>query len=319
VVVELTRHSAYLGTLAFMTNIIREMSALVLIPVVVKKLGGLEAAGMSGTSAMSIALPVISRETNPQHHHHCFYQRHDPGYAGAFGGTPAYAFRWVIISQYFGASVKLFGYKTSMEGEIKMDTRTFDFDILDVVKERWSPRAFDRDTPVKEEDLMGVMEAARYAPSCFNEQPWSFIAGLHGEDDYKKILGVLNETNREWASNAPVLMLITSRKRFAKNQRENRWHLFDAGTSWGYLSLEARSRDLHTHAMGGFNVAAAKEVFNIGDDTSIIAIVAMGYYGNIEELSPELQKKEKPGLRKTTSEILHLKGKMTAYKSRQDK
>lgn len=195
-----------------------------------------------------------------------------------------------------------------------MDTRTFDFDILDVVKERWSPRAFDPNKPVAEEDLLGVMEAARYAPSCFNEQPWNFIVGLRGEEDYDKILGVLNDTNREWASKAPVLLLITSRKLFAKNKRENRWHLFDAGTSWGYLSLEARRRGLHTHAMGGFNVEAAMEAFGIGEDMSIIAAVAMGYYGDKEALSPELQKKERPGLRKPTREILHLKGKMPAHR-----
>ena len=196
-----------------------------------------------------------------------------------------------------------------------MDARTFDFDILDVVKERWSPRAFDPNKPVAEEDLLGVMEAARYAPSCFNEQPWNFIVGLRGEEDYNKILGVLNDTNREWASKAPVLLLITSRKLFAKNKRENRWHLFDAGTSWGYLSLEARRRGLHTHAMGGFNVEAAMKAFGIGEDMSIIAAVAMGYYGDKEALSPELQKKERPGLRKPTREILHLKGKMPVHKA----
>lgn len=195
-----------------------------------------------------------------------------------------------------------------------MNTRTFDFDILDVVKERWSPRAFDPDRQVAKEDLLGVVEAARYAPSCFNEQPWSFIVGLRGEEEHKKILAVLNDTNREWASKAPVLMLITSRKFFAKNKRENRWHLFDAGTSWGYLSLEARRRGLHTHAMGGFNVEEAMKAFEIGEDTSIIAAVAMGYYGDKENLSPELQKKERPGLRKSTREILHLKGTMPSHK-----
>ncbi len=196
-----------------------------------------------------------------------------------------------------------------------MSTRTFDYEILDEVKTRWSPRAFDPDRPVPEEDLLGVMEAARFAPSCFNEQPWRYIVAVQGEDDYQKILDVLNETNREWASNAPVLMIITSRKRFAKNDKENRWHLFDAGTSWGFLSLEAHRRGLHTHAMAGFSVDRTREAFDLGEDISIIAAVAMGYYGNKEDLSPELQKKEKPGLRKPTQEILLLKGKIRIHKA----
>jgi nitroreductase len=195
-----------------------------------------------------------------------------------------------------------------------MSARTFDYEILEEVRNRWSPRAFDPHHPVKEEDLLGIMEAARYAPSCFNEQPWRYIVAVSGEEDYEKIQGVLNETNREWASRAPVLMIIASRKHFAKNGKENRWHLFDAGTSWGYLSLEAQRRGLHTHAMGGFSVERAREVFDIGDDCSIIAVVALGYYGNKEDLSPELLQKERPGLRKPTREILHLKGRMPTRK-----
>ena len=193
-----------------------------------------------------------------------------------------------------------------------MSERTFDHEIMKEVKERWSPRAFDPTRPVSKEDLLGVMEAARYAPSCFNEQPWRYIVGVRGEEDYDKILGVLNDTNREWASRAPVLLIITSRKRFSKNDKENRWHQFDAGTSWGFLSLEARRRGLHTHAMAGFSVDRTREAFGLGDELSVIAAVAMGYYGSKEDLSPELQKKEKPGLRKPTQEILHLRGKMPA-------
>lgn len=196
-----------------------------------------------------------------------------------------------------------------------MSTRTFDYEVLEEVKTRWSPRAFDPDRPVPEEDLLGVMEAARYAPSCFNEQPWRYNVAVKGEEDYGKILDVLVEGNREWAANAPVLMIITARKRFARNDKENRWHIFDAGASWGFLSLEANRRGLHTHAMAGFSVSRTREVFDLDEDFSIIAAVAMGYYGNKEDLNPELQKKEKPGLRKPTREILLLKGKMRIQKA----
>lgn len=185
-----------------------------------------------------------------------------------------------------------------------MSTRRFDYEILQEMKTRWSPRAFDPHRPVSEEDIMGVLEAARYAPSCFNEQPWRYIVAAKGQDDYQKILDVLVEANREWAAKAPVLMMITSNQRFAKNDKENHWHLFDAGTSWGYLSLEAQRRGLHTHAMAGFNAEATRQTFGLGENISIVAAVAMGYYGNKEELSPALQKNENPGLRKPIQEIL---------------
>ncbi|SMP72181.1 nitroreductase family protein [Anoxynatronum buryatiense] len=185
-----------------------------------------------------------------------------------------------------------------------MTTRTFEHEILDEVKKRWSPRAFDPNRSVSEADLMGVMESARYAPSCFNEQPWQYLVTMQGDEAHEKMAGVLGDTNREWASKAPVLMLILSRKQFSRNGKENRWHLFDAGTSWGYLSLEAQRRGLHTHAMGGFSVSRARETFEIGEDMSVIAAVAMGYYGSKEDLNPELQKKEKPAIRKSIKEIL---------------
>lgn len=184
-----------------------------------------------------------------------------------------------------------------------MTTRTFDYDILNEMKERWSPRAFDPNRPVAEEDLLGVMEAARYAPSCFNEQPWQFLVTRKGTENHQKLVGVLAENNQEWAARAPVLMLVLSRKHFSRNEKDNRWHLFDAGTSWGYLSLEAQRRGLQTHAMGGFSVSRARETFGIGEEMAVIAAVAMGYYGNKADLSPEQQQKEKPGLRKPVNEM----------------
>lgn len=186
-----------------------------------------------------------------------------------------------------------------------MSTRTFDYEILKEVKDRWSPRAFDPERSVSEEDLMGVMEAARYAPSCFNEQPWHYIVAMKGEKAYSQILDALAEANQEWASQAPVLMIITSKKQFAKNNKDNRWHLFDAGTSWGFLSLEANRRGLQTHAMAGFSVDRIREALELDEGISIIAAVAMGYYGNKEDLNPALQKKEAPGLRKSIKEIMN--------------
>ena len=184
-----------------------------------------------------------------------------------------------------------------------MENRKFDYDILIEMQERWSPRAFDISRGVADDDLMALLEAARYAPSCFNEQPWRFF--IANEPEVRaKMLSVLSENNQKWASKAPVLILLLAKQMFEKSGKANRWHLFDAGTAWGYLSLEAQRRGLITHAMGGFNVAKARETFGISEDYDLIAVVAVGYYGNKADLAPEHLEIEKPGLRKETNELL---------------
>lgn len=184
-------------------------------------------------------------------------------------------------------------------------TRQFNFEIIPEIKERWSPRAFDSRL-VPREDLMPLLEAARFAPSCFNEQPWRFIIA-DNEIMLQKMRGLLTPSNLEWAKKAPVLILIVSKKTFTLNGKDNYWHMFDAGTSWGYLSLEAQRRGLITHAMGGFNREKAREEFCIPEDYTIIAVIAVGYYGQKDSLSQELQNRENPDNRKNIEDLL-LKG-----------
>lgn len=184
-----------------------------------------------------------------------------------------------------------------------MKDRVFHYDVLTEIQERWSPRAFDRDKPVAQEDLMAMLEAASYAPSCYNEQPWVYVVG-NDDEEHDKILGVLNEANQVWAKNAPVLLLILARKTFLRNQKENRWHAFDTGTAWGYLSLEAKKRGLDTHAMGGFSVEKAREVFQIPEDYSILVAVAVGYRAGKEVLPAGLQAMEFPSNRKLLEELI---------------
>lgn len=183
-----------------------------------------------------------------------------------------------------------------------MENRNFTTDILKEIKERWSPRAFSNER-INDEDIMGILEAARYAPSCFNEQPWRFIVAK-SDESLKKMRNILAESNQVWANNAPVLILILAKKNFDFNGKENYWHMFDAGTSWGYMSLEAQRRGLITHAMGGFSKQKAKEVFNIGDEYSIIAVVAVGKLGDKEKLPEDIEKREVPGNRKSIQELI---------------
>lgn len=185
--------------------------------------------------------------------------------------------------------------KTKME-------RTFKYEIMPEIKSRWSPRAFSNEK-ISKDDIMALIEAARYAPSCFNEQPWRFIVADNHET-LTKIRSILAPSNQIWADKAPVLIIILSKKTFDRNGKDNYWNMFDAGTAWGYMSLEAQRRGLITHAMGGFSKDKTREAFEITDDYNIITVVAVGKYGNKENLTEELQDREHPETRMEIEELL---------------
>lgn len=186
--------------------------------------------------------------------------------------------------------------------ETIMKNRDFDYDVLPEIQTRWSPRAFDPNRPVADEDLSAIFEAARYAPSCFNEQPWLYLVS-RDEETRRKILDCLTESNRKWTKNAPVLVIMMSKSTFAHNQKKNRWHQFDTGTSWGYLTLEAERRGLITHGMGGFSVDKVRETFKVPEDITIIAALAIGYYGDKDQLPAEIKAREFPQPRKPLADM----------------
>jgi len=186
-----------------------------------------------------------------------------------------------------------------------MENRSLREDILPEIAGHWSPRAFDESRPVAEEDLLALFEAARIAPSCFNEQPWRFIVARSPESR-QKLIACLSASNQLWAGKAPVLLAILAKANFSHNSKPNRWHAFDTGTAWGYLSLQAQHRGLITHAMGGFSVEQVREAFLVPEDYNIMAVVAVGYYGSRENLLPQFQEKERPNPRKPVDEIIDL-------------
>lgn len=181
-------------------------------------------------------------------------------------------------------------------------TRNFRYDIMPTIKERWSPRAFSQDK-IPRADVYQVLEAARYAPSCFNEQPWRFLIA-DNEETLSKMRSILYESNQLWANSAPVLLLICADQKFAANDKENYWHMFDAGTAWGFLSLEAHRIGLITHAMGGFSRKKTREIFEIPENLDIITVVALGKIGDSSVLPEELKKEEFPKPRKEIAELL---------------
>ncbi len=184
---------------------------------------------------------------------------------------------------------------------IENDSRPDLHGINPLILTRWSSRSY-LVKAIPENDLLGVLEAARWAPSCFNEQPWRFIVA-RTETDLKVMQSCLNDSNLAWANKAPVLIGVISAPEFHLDGRLNRWNAFDAGTAWGFLALEAHRRGLTAHAMGGFSQTHFREVYSIPENWGIHAVVALGYRGGTVELPNALREKEMPSSRKSLNEI----------------
>ncbi len=187
-----------------------------------------------------------------------------------------------------------------LEKEIR-DARPDEHGINPLILKRWSPRSFQT-KPVSEEDLLGLLEAARWAPSCFNEQPWRFLVARKPED-LLRMRSCLAEHNRTWADRAPVLLTVISSPIFALDKRPNRWNAFDSGAAWGYLALEAARRGLVAHAMGGFSQKKIRELFRVPEDWGVHTVVAVGYRAPREQLPQELQEREHPSTRRALQDI----------------
>jgi len=178
------------------------------------------------------------------------------------------------------------------------------FPVHDLIRHRWSPRAFS-DKPVDREILASLFEAARWAPSSNNEQPWAyFVATKDNAEDFAKMVGVLVEFNADWAKNAPVLLLAVSRLKFP-NGNPNRNAFYDTGAATALLSVEATARGLAVHQMAGFDPAKAKQVFEIPEDCEPIAAIAIGFPGDPSSLSQKLKDRENaPRTRKPLTEFV---------------
>ena len=163
--------------------------------------------------------------------------------------------------------------------------------VEEAILGRRSPRSFDaKDVPAT--DLKKVFEAARWAASSFNEQPWVFFVGKRGDKTYQRIFDSLVEFNQGWAKSAPVLILSIASKKFAKNGQPNAYVLHDTGAATAYLTLQAFALGLHTHSMGGFDKDKARAAFTIPDEYERGAVTALGYQGDGSELPGDLKKME---------------------------
>ena len=151
---------------------------------------------------------------------------------------------------------------------------------------------------------MSLFEAARWAPSSFNNQPWRFIYAKRNTKYWDKIFDLLVEPNKVWAKNAGLLVVVISNKNFEHNGKFSITHQYDTGAAWENLALEATSRGLIAHGMQGFDYQKARERLEIPEDFDVMAMIAIGKKGPKENLPPNLQQKENPNDRKPLNEII---------------
>ena len=152
-----------------------------------------------------------------------------------------------------------------------------DHPIQDILKRRWSPRAFS-DRIVEREKLQSLFEAARWAASSFNEQPWSFIVTTKEKpEQHAALVGCLTEKNQQWAQRAPVLMVSVAKLNFEKNGKPNRHAFHDVGMAVGNLIVQATALDLYVHQMAGFSVEKVRENYGVPEGFEPVAAIAVGY------------------------------------------
>jgi len=167
-----------------------------------------------------------------------------------------------------------------------------DHPVHELIAKRWSPYAF-ADRSVAERDLRSLFEAARWAPSSYNEQPWSYIVATKDQPaDYEMILSCLVEANQEWAKAAPVLALGVATLRFTRNGKPNKAAVHDLGLAAAGLVLEATARGLVVHQMIGIEPERARELFGIPEGSEAYTSLAIGYAGNPAALPEKLRERD---------------------------
>jgi nitroreductase len=185
-------------------------------------------------------------------------------------------------------------------------SRVAEHAIEEIFLHRWSPRAFT-DEVIPEATLLSFFEAARWAPSSYNVQPWRFVYARRGTEHWDRLLGGLNEFNRSWASRAAALVFVLSRKTalFPGQAAEvpNPTHSFDAGAAWGYLALQASLAGWQAHGMAGIDREKVRLDLRVPDDFAVEAGIAIGRPGDKSTLPDALQAREVKSQREPVSSI----------------
>lgn len=177
--------------------------------------------------------------------------------------------------------------------------------VHELVQKRWSPRAF-ADRLVEPDKLNSLLEAARWAPSSSNEQPWSYLVATKDQpEEFARMLACLVEGNQIWAKHAPVLMISVARRTFARNGKPNEHARHDVGQAAAWLTMQAMALGLYVHQMAGFDAAAARATYSIPEDHEPVTAIAIGYLGDPRSLPEKLRERElAQGTRKAQREFV---------------
>ena len=184
-----------------------------------------------------------------------------------------------------------------------MNKRVAQYPINNIFLERHSPRAMSGEK-LSEHELMSLFEAARWAPSSYNNQPWYFVYALRETPAWDHFFDLLVSFNQSWTSKGAVLILVVSKNNFAYNDQPSRTHSFDTGAAVENLALQGLMMGLVVHGMEGFDYDKARQVLRIPDDYTVEAMFVVGKPGSINDLSPELQKREELSDRKRIEEFV---------------
>jgi nitroreductase len=169
------------------------------------------------------------------------------------------------------------------------DTR---FAITDLLANRWSPRAFEADRPLGEDQIGQLFEAARWAPSSFNGQPWRYRYAVHGTEGFATLVSLLTPHNESWAQHASLLILALAKTSVEGREAPNAYAQYDLGAANFALTTQATAMGLHVHQMAGFDKALAKKTFTLPDDLLPTTMVAVGHRTGPDHLPEPLQEQE---------------------------
>lgn len=173
--------------------------------------------------------------------------------------------------------------------------------VVEQLSHRWSPRAFTK-TEIAPEVLARIIDAARFAPSCFNAQPWRFYTS--NKTTFNDYLALLVDANQTWVKDAAVICFLAGKKLFEHNGKNNVHYAFDSGSAWMSATLQAQHEGLHCHGMAGFHKEKATIFFELNSETDdVIMAFAIGKIGDKENLPENHREKEKPSPRKKLNEI----------------
>lgn len=184
--------------------------------------------------------------------------------------------------------------------------RSADYPVQPIFLERWSPRAYEP-AVMSEHTLMTILEAARWAPSAYNVQPWRFVYALRGDEHWGRVFSILNDFNAGWAHNASALVVMVSKTEVEVDGQTTPFpsHSLDAGAAWGYLALQAAQSGYQAHGMTGIDFDKARDVLGVQEPFKVEMAIAIGKTGSPEILPEELREREVPSPRLPLTDIAY--------------